>query len=657
MSAFKKMSDEQIAADQYQQGIVLFDALKLEDSLPYFKSALEHHIQEPDYWLAYITALIQTQRLDQAQQTLNYGIDAGLNGSRVDALQGLLNTQLTVLNILQATLIDLFERKQYTILEEQVQQALQQNPHWLIGWKILSDALLIQGKDARNAAKQALALNIEDASEHCYYGLALKNQGDLIGATKAFEQAIALQPGYAAAYNNLGVVYKDMGNFSAAVQHYQHALKLNPNYASCYSNYLFCLTHTEKIEQKALFDAHIGYGKQFEASAKKQWQAHLNSRNPLRQLNIGFVSGDFRTHSIAYFLEPLLYELAKSSSIQLVAYSNNVLCDATTARLKSQFAHWYSIENLSDDVLAQKIRNDGIDILVDLSGHTANNRLTTFAKKPAPIQVSWLGYLATTGLRAMDYYMADTCCIPAHSFNKQSLSKQFTEKLVRLPANAAFMRVEDAPEVNALPALSNGYITFACFNRVSKISASTVKLWASLMHAVPNSKMLLGAMPESGSYDHLITWFGAQGISQSRLIFHQRSDVLQYLALHQQVDLCLDTFPSSGVTTTCHAAWMGVPTLCITGKTLASRGAMAVMQHAKLNNFIAQNTEQFVLQGAHFAKNIEMLDYVRKSLRQRLRQSALLQPAALAHNIEQAFRQMWQTWCERKPTVSFEIKS
>ncbi len=656
MPATKKSNPQAIAAGHYQHGVKLFDNQQLEQSLPYFKAALEVGIQEPNYWLAYITVLIQTERLQEAQQVLSYGLEAGLTGEKVDALVQLLEAKLAMLSALQHELIVLFEDKHYAKAEQQAQLALEKYPHWLVGWKILSDTLLIQGKDARVPAQQALLLNSDDASEHCYFGLVLKKQGDLLGAAQAFEQAIAIKPNYAAAYNNLGIVKKDMGDTAAATQNYQKALAINPNYASCYSNYLFCLTHSEKIEQKTLFDAHIGFGKQYETPLKKQWQPHLNEQNPDRPLKIGFVSADFREHSVAYFFEPLLNELAKSGHLNLYAYSTSAISDATTLRIKQQFKHWLQVDTLSDDALADKVRADQIDILVDLSGHTANNRLITFAQKPAPVQISWLGYLATTGLSAMDYYFADTCSIPNHTFNKQVLNKQFIEKIVRLPASAPFMPSAVAPSVNTLPAARNVYITFGCFNRPSKISLGTVKLWSSLLLAVPNSKMLLGDMPEVGSYDHLTGWFAAQGIAETRLIFHPRSQLAHYLSLYHKVDLCLDTFPSNGVTTTCHAAWMGVPTLCITGKTLASRGAMAVMQHANLNNFIAQNTEQFIQQGVHFSQNIEMLEYVRSTLRNRMMQSALLQPEMLANSVELAFRQMWTTWCVNKPVTSFEIK-
>ncbi|HEX5337627.1 MAG TPA: glycosyltransferase, partial [Gallionella sp.] len=315
------------------------------------------------------------------------------------------------------------------------------------------------------------------------------------------------------------------------------------------------------------------------------------------------------------------------------------------------FGHWHKVHGWTDDALFGKIRDDGIDILVDLDGHTAENRLLTFARKPAPIQASWLGYLATTGLSAMDYYLADRYLLPPGK-----LDSQFTEKPVQLPANAPFKPFAGAPEVNELPALKNGHLTFACFNRTNKITPGAVSLWAKLLKAVPDARMLLGAMPQAGSYDTLIGWFADEGIAQERLIFHPRSSMEAYLALHHQADICLDTFPSSGVTTTCHAVWMGVPTLCLNGNSMTSRGAQAVMSHVGLQDFVAEDHEDFVRRGVGFAHNLIALAEVRRTLRDSFNRSALGQPAVIAAGLESAFRTMWTNWCQGLPPATFEVE-
>jgi len=645
----------------YNLGLIELEEKHADSSLPFFKAALEADPQEEQYWLSYIGALIQAAHYGDAQLVLTYGLEAGLSGEEVQSLAAMLESKVAEeqqkkpeklpLSSVEDALIKLFEQQRYEEIENKILMLVEHNPHWLVGWKILSDTFLIQGKDARLPALKALELNADDAKEHCYYGLILKNLGDLTGAAIAFEQAIKLKPDYAAAYNNLGIVKKDAGDVEAGIRHYRRALELNPGYASCYSNLLFCLSHSEKVDTKALFAEHCSFSKQYELPLKTSWPQHANQRAPERCLQVGFVSADFRDHSLAYFIEPLLNHLSVSLHLSLHAYSASAIEDSITQRLQGKFRYWNKVDALPDDALSKKIREDGIDILVDLDGHTAGNRLLTFAMKPAPVQVSWLGYLSTTGLIAMDYYLADSYLVPPGK-----LDNQFTEKLVQLPANAPFMPSELAPEVNELPALKNGYLTFACFNRPNKITPGVVSLWCKLLNALPNAKMLLGAMPHDGSYDAIIEWFVLGGVACDRLIFHPRSSMENYLKLHHAVDICLDTFPSNGVTTTCHAVWMGIPTLCIEGHSLASRGALDVMSQVGLNDFVALDETDFLNHGLFWASHLEQLAEVRATLRSRFERSPLAKPEMIAEGLQRAFRQMWTRWCERLPAESFEIK-
>ncbi|MDP3744222.1 MAG: DegT/DnrJ/EryC1/StrS family aminotransferase [Methylotenera sp.] len=643
----------------YNLGMIALKEQQVNASLPFFKIALEADPQEEQYWLSYISALIQAEHFEDAQLVLSYGLQAGLAGKGVESLELELGSKLDqhqlkqiylTLTSVEEDLINWFAEQRYEDIENKILALVQRYPSWLVGWKILSDTYIMQGKDARLPALRALELNSSDAKEHCYYGLVLKNQGDLKGAASTFEQAIRLKPDYAAAYNNLGIVKKDMGDVEGGIRDYRRALELNPGYASCYSNLLFCLSHSEKIDTTALFEEHCRFSKQYELPLKSSWQDCTNQRNPDRCLQVGFVSADFRDHALAYFFEPLLNHLSVTLNLSLHAYSTSAIEDSVTQRIRGKFRYWNKVNALSDEALAKKIQEDGIDILVDLGGHTAGNRLLTFAMKPAPIQVSWLGYLATTGLMAMDYYLADSYLLPPGK-----MDDQFTEKLVQLPANAPFMPSEVAPEVNELPALKNGYITFACFNRLNKITPSAVSLWSKLLKELPNAKMLLGAMPQDGTYDAIIEWFASEGVGLDRLIFHPRSSMKNYLKLHYQVDICLDTFPSNGVTTTCHAVWMGVPTLCMDGKSMASRGALDVMKQMGLDDFVALDETDFVSKGLLWARHPEKLAEVRTSLRHRFEQSPLAQPAMIADGLERAFRQMWKRWCEQLPAESFEV--
>jgi len=547
-------------------------------------------------------------------------------------------------------LIQLFMTGQYVTLEQQLLELLNAHPQWLIGWKMLSDTYMVQKKDATHAAYQALQLNKLDPQEHCYYGLALKSQNDLIRAAQAFEQAIELKSDYVAAINNLGIVKKDLGYIEQGIVCFQKALQLQPSFASCFSNLLFCLSHDEVSTPEVLRQRHGQFAQYYEQAIKADIKKHTNLRAAGRPLNVGFVSADLREHSLASFFEPLLPYLQKSPELNLYAYAATAIEDATSARLKIYFKQWLVVDQINDEDLANKIRRDAIDILVDLDGHTSGNRLTLFALKPAPIQISWLGYLATTGLSNMDYYLGDEYLLP-----QGLLDKQFTEKLVQLPINAPFLSIAEAPDVNSLPALNNGYITFACFNRTNKITQSTVRLWSSVLAQLPSSKCLLIGDAKSGSYQQILNWFEQYGVDASRLILIARTSMQDYLALHHQVDICLDTIPANGVTTTCHAAWMGVPTLCMMGDRMISRGAQAVMRHLSLDDFVAADTAAYLAKACYFAENLAVLADTRRQLRSRFKQSLFSQPDIVANALNIAFRQMWKRWCAGKQAKAFAV--
>jgi protein O-GlcNAc transferase len=336
----------------------------------------------------------------------------------------------------------------------------------------------------------------------------------------------------------------------------------------------------------------------------------------------------------------------------LHAYYNNVLADAVTARLRASVKHWNPVATLSDRELAQKIVDHRIDILIDLSGHTARNRLRVFAHRPAPIQVSWLGYPGTTGLRAMDYYLADRHWLPPGE-----LDAQFTEKLVYLPDRWAFLPHATAPAVNALPALGAGHVTFGTFNRLGKLNPSTLRLWAPLLHAMPGTRILLGGMSSDSEQRQLIDGFAAEGMARERLIFHRRGTMDSYLALHHRVDLCLDTYPYAGGTTTMHALWMGVPTLTLAGPTSFGRAGAGILGQLGLEGFVATNAGDFLEKGVYWAGHLAALAEIRSSLRARLQQSPERQTDRIVSQLETALRHMWRRWCAGLPAESFHSAS
>lgn len=482
-------------------------------------------------------------------------------------------------------------------------------------------------------------------------GVVFKDQERWTEAEQNFLRAIEISPNFFQAYNNLGSTYLCQSRLTEAEACLRKALELKPDYLHSLSNLLFCLSHNTNTDAQDLFAEHRKFGEQLEAPFKKTWPQHTNQKDPERTLRIGFVSGDFRNHAVAYFIEPVLQALAGYATLSLYAYSTATIYDDISERLSKSFAQWASTPNLSEADLAAKIQADGIDILIDLSGHTAGHRLPSFARKPAPIQASWIGYPGTTGLMAMDYYLADRFLLPP-----KVMDNQFTEKLVQLPANAPFLPENNSPVVNTLPALRNGYITFGSFNRPSKLSQSVVVLWAQVLRAVPNAKMLLGAMPKDGFIETLQTWFANEGIAPERLMLHLRSDMTHYLHLHHEVDICLDTFPYNGGTTTLHAVWMGVPTLTIAGDMMQSRVGASVMGQVGLDDFVVANQAEFLQQAIFWANNLNALANLRASMRTRFMQSPVGQPALIAQGLERALRTMWQRWCNGLTAESFQVE-
>lgn len=565
-------------------------------------------------------------------------------------------------------------------------KALQLNPKYAVAHNNRGNTLqkLDRSNDALLCFDKTLQLNPRYEKAHNNRGVTLRKLGRLDAALHSFDRALQLKPGYAEACNNRGNVLRELGRLEEALSNYDQAIQLNPqnaeaynnrgvtlralgrldaaetayrkvlqlkpDYVEAFTNLLFCLSHSEAIDTQTLFREHCRFGEQFEAHLRANWPQHSNSRNPERCLKVGIVSGDLRNHAVAFFVEPVLAHLAGYPQLSLHAYYNHTIEDNVTRLLRKHFKHWNLIAGLTDEELANNIRKDNIDILIDLSGHTAKHRLLTFARKPVPVQVSWVGYPGTTGLKAMDYRIADNIFLtPGH------YDDQFTEKLVYLPASVPFMMLEDAPPVNTLPALANGYITFGSFNRKSKITRSVIALWSKLLHAVPNARMVLGAMPPVGEHNTLIEWFVEEGIDLKRLSFYPKCPMNEYLGLHHQVDLCLDTFPYNGSTTTTHALWMGVPTLTLTGRSIAGRAGASQMGQVGLEEFITQNKTEFVKRGLDWSDNFTKLGSIRNGLRERFRQSALGRPDIIASAFERALRIMWQRWCDRLPAKSFEV--
>lgn len=495
------------------------------------------------------------------------------------------------------------------------------------------------------------ALEIEPgfSGAHFNLGSCLMELGDFEEAIQSYTQALEIVPSYREAHVNMSAALSNLGRIDAAVKQCRSALKNNPEWETLHSNMLFLLAHSAETDPAEVFAEHLQFAEQFEAKHRQNWPCHANERDPERRLRIGFLSADFNNHAVAHFVIPVIEHLAQSPRLELLAYYNSTLDDFVTDRIRGLMGTWRHVVALTHEQLAQQIIDDQIDIMIDLSGHTGNNRMLTLARKPAPLQATWVGYPMTTGLQAIDYYLTDRFFSPPGL-----LDHHFTEKLLCLPACAPFLPSHDAPPLSQAPAYENNYITFGSFNRANKLNPTVIARWAKLLHAIPTSKMLLAAM--SGDYirEKVSAWFAAEGIAADRLSFHPRTNTREYLALHRLVDVCLDTFPYTGGTTTFHAAWMGVPTLTMTGPTLPSRAGAAIISHMGLDAFVATDDEDFVNKGKFIADNILFLATLRLGMRTRMANSPMGQPEIIAKGLENGLRTMWQRWCADLPAVAFE---
>jgi len=508
-----------------------------------------------------------------------------------------------------------------------------------------------QHAEAERACRQLLELAPKHAEGLRVMGIILMSLGRLEEAQRFCERAVEAAPGTALAPNTLGLLHMKQGQLAVAAELFRRSLEFGPGGDLTWSNLLLCLTHSEDTSPARLFAEHCRFGTQFETALKPHWPQHANPKQPDRPLRIGFISGDFRRHAVASFLEPVLPHLAREPGLSLYAYSNTPGSDEVTVRLRSHFTGWHDIYGINDDEVARLIRADAIDILIDLAGHTANNRLLVMARKPAPIQAEWIGYPGTTGLTAVDYFLADSYWVPSDEFRSQ-----FTEQVVWLPAVAPFLPERMAPPVNLLPALRNGYLSFGGFNRINKLRRDVVALWSQLLRALPTSRMLIGAMPSDGAgADKLIAWFAEEGVARERLEFHPRASVAVFLQQHHHVDVCLDTFPFGGLTTALQSLWMGVPTLTLPGHTVPGRSGATAMGHAGLERFVATDAHDFVRKGVALATELPALAELRAGMRERCVASPMFRSEAIAAGVVDALRIMWQRWCEGLPTVAFDV--
>jgi FkbM family methyltransferase len=525
------------------------------------------------------------------------------------------------------------------------EKAIRINPSYAQAHNNLGNALRDLGRPEDALEAYTNAVELQPGYANAYYNMAntLKDMNMLTKAAACYRKAIELQPVNPEAYNNLGNLYKDQGRIRDALSCYEKAVEITPGYAVAHSNLLLALHYDKEADPDTVFLHHEEWAKRHASAFIDKVKPHINERTENRIIRIGYVSPDFRIHSVSYFIRGILSS-HDSGKFEVYCYSDVVRPDSFTKEFKTLAHQWRDIRGMSDDEAADLIRQDKIDILVDLAGHTGNNRLLVFPRKPAPVQVTYLGYPDTTGLKAIDYRLTDCWADP-----QGHQDDICTEKLVRLPGGfLCYQTPKDAPQVKKLPALAAGCITFGSFNHRPKITEKTVQTWSRILKEVPDSRLILksGSLSDSETRDLLLDMFCREGISKDRItLLGDIPSFFDHLDLYNKIDIALDTFPYNGTTTTCEALWMGVPVITLKGNTHAARVGMSILTNAGLPDLIAESEEDYIQKARALAMNIEQLKSLRSNLRNMLVSSALMDARRFTQNIEDEYRKMWHTWC------------
>ena len=487
--------------------------------------------------------------------------------------------------------------------------------------------------------RRALKIKPDFAVAHNSLGNALRGIGQLDDALASYRRAIMIKPNFVEAHNNLGNALRDIGQLDNAVASYCTALKIKPDTTEAHSNLLFTLNFQSGEHDEEILATCREYDKQFYLPHRGR-QAHSNSREANRRLRIGYVSPDFRRHAVAFFAEPIFANHDKSQ-VEIFCYAEVKREDEYTDRFRQFADHWHSTVGLSDDAAAEMIRDHQIDILVDLAGHTAGNRLPVFARKPAPLQLTYLGYPGTTGLSAMDYRITDR-----YTDSEGVADTRYTERLLRLPDSLCCYRpTADMPELSPLPALARGYITFGSFNNSNKIDQRTLVLWADLLRVLPTSRLMMLTVSEGEARLRLERGFAELGINSQRLEFYGKLPAAEFHRKFQEVDIALDPISVSGGTTTCESLWMGVPVIAFVGKRFITRVSYSFLSTAGFADSAAFSSEDYIRIACRLAGNLPLLAEIRAGLRTRVAASPLIDEVGFTRNLEKLYREIWDKWC------------
>jgi len=525
----------------------------------------------------------------------------------------------------------------YAEAEKFYRKAIEANPYFADAYNNLGVVMysLKRSDEAMAFARKTIELKPDHADAHNNLGLALKDRGQYAEAIQLFLKAVQINPNYWQAFNNLGMTFHELGKLPEAIDCYGKVLELQPEKSYVYSNLLFTLNHHPGYTPELLFQEHVKWAQQY---TKDHPVPKFKPRDPNRRLRIGYVSPDFRRHVVMINMEPILANHDRSK-VEIFCYSFVKQPDEVTRSIEKLVDHWRDIAHWKDDDAAKAILEDEIDVLIDLTGHTGESRIKLFTRRIAPVQVSYLGYVNTTGLSTMDYRVTDSYGDPPGM-----TEKYYTEKIVRVPGSVIAYNLPqlDLPVAPA-PALKNGYVTFGSFNNLSKVTPEVVELWARVLNAVPNARLLLKTLcltdPEVQKF--VIDMFAHHGIGRERLeLVGFVSSYKDHLELYGKVDVGLDPFPFNGGITSFEALWMGVPIVTLIGNSFVSRLTVRQLACIGMTDWMADSKERYVQRAAEAAKDVAVLNALRPTIREKIKKSSLMDGKTLARDLEKLFLEM-----------------
>jgi predicted O-linked N-acetylglucosamine transferase (SPINDLY family) len=522
-------------------------------------------------------------------------------------------------------------------------EALRHGPFqpWLLRSMALS--ILARGGTDRAEAllRQALAIDTADPEAHETLAALLGRSGHPIEAEAHHRAAMPRLHQRHRALSNLAIVLQTQGRYAEAEQCCREGLVGNPDYAAAHCNLLYSLNYRPDLTAEAIFGEYREWDRVHAAQLLFAAPQFSISRIANRRLRIGYVSADFRRHSVAWFAEPLLAAHDRGS-VELFCYADVAAPDAVTARFRRLADQWRDIAGVDDAAAAEMIRADNIDVLVDLTGHTAGSRLSVFARKPAPVQVAYLlGHGYTSGLRAMDAFLADDFLAPPGA------DALFSETIVRLPRiPLAYAPPCEMPPVAPLPASTNGYVTFGHFGRPDRLNDTVIAAWARILHAVPDARLVLNSLPfrEPAFRDLFTTRFGAHDIVADRLELLATAPQSRTWAAYGTIDIALDPFPHNAGTTTIEALWHGVPVVSLAGRPSVGRFGAMILHAVGMDGWVTSNVDEYVARAVAAAADTAALARERSELRQRIAASPLCDAPGLARHVETAYRDLWNAW-------------